>query len=202
KIETQKKNKNRLNIFLDDEFAFGLDATVAAKFRIGEGDELTEEQISNLLLTEERKQIKDKAFRYLAGRAHSEKELRTKLNMKGYDNHLTDQVITELKEAKFIDDAEFAVSYARSRLLQNPMGEKLLRHELWQKGVNEELIEQTVLKVYSEESQTDLAKKLFDKRKARYKDLTDPQSRKKMGEFLLRRGFSWEVIKEVLEAGT
>src|SRR3990172_7393456 len=93
KIEAQKKNKNRVAVYLDEEFAFGLDLTILAKFNLKKGDTLSESQISDLLLAEEKKKINDNALRYLANRAHSEKELTLKLKHKGYAEALIGEII-------------------------------------------------------------------------------------------------------------
>lgn len=199
KIAAQKKSKNRLSIFLDDAFAFGLDVSVVAKFNLKKGDVLTQDEIANILLNEESKRIKENAFRYLAGRAHSEQELRTKLKQKGFEKALVEEVISELKQAKFIDDVEFAFSYARKRMMHKPMGEKLLRQELWQKGIDEKIIDRVVREIYSEKTQDEVALNLMEKRKSRYKDLDEKEQKKRLYNFLLRRGFDWEVVNEVME---
>lgn len=199
RIEFQKKNKNRVSIFLNDEFGFGLDATLVGKYNLKKGDVLNEETISQILLTEEKKRVKENAFRYLAGRAHSEKELRTKLLHKGYDEKLVSEVISELKEQKFIDDLEFALSYARSRMLNKPMGERLLRRELWQKGINEAHIQKAVEEAYSKKEQAEFARDLVKSRKTRNRDLETEKRKKRLYDFLLRRGFDWDIAKEVVE---
>lgn len=199
KIEIQKKNKNRLSIFLDDEFAFGLDNEVVVQFGLKEGDELSREKIKILLLKEEKKSAKEKAFRYLAGRAHSEKELRIKLLRKGFPKAIVDEVISDLKAQKFIDDEMFALSYVRSRLVNKPVGEILLRHELWQKGIHEEIIEKAVQEAYAEKNQLEIARELMEKRRAHYKNLEEKKRKKRLGDFLLRRGFTWDLVKEVID---
>ena len=92
RIEGQKKKKNRFSVYLDDAFAFGLNVATLAEFNLKEGDLLTDDRIADILRSEGKKQIKESAFRYLAGRAHSEKELRTKLRRKQYDETLIDQL--------------------------------------------------------------------------------------------------------------
>lgn len=154
--------------------------------------------MSDLFPEDEKKRIKEKAFRYLAGRAHSEKELYTKLKLKGFPDSLITEVIVELKEAKFLNDVEFALSFARSRIHKKPMGERLLRQELWKKGLKKELIDNTIRAAYSEKSQDEIARELVQKRIARYENLDESKQKKRLNDFLLRRGFDWELIKEVI----
>ncbi|MFQ5752702.1 MAG: regulatory protein RecX [bacterium] len=198
KITVQKKNKNRSAIFLNHEFAFGLDSALVAKFDLKEGDQLTKEQVANIRFKEEGRRIKEKAYRYLAGRAHSEKELRIKLQQKGYDHKLVEEVISDLKGVSLIDDLAFALSYAHSRLINRPVGEKLLRSELWHKGVSQEIIDKAVHETYAEKNQLQIARELVDKRKSHYPSLESWKEKKRIADFLIRRGFDWELVKEVI----
>ena len=198
KIEAQKKNKNRVAVYLDEEFAFGLDLTILAKFNLKKGDTLSESQISDLLLAEEKKKINDNALRYLANRAHSEKELTLKLKHKGYAEALIGEIISDLKQTKFVNDQEFALSFARNRLISKPMGEHLLRQELWQKGIEKKIIDSTITQVFSEQPQEELSLNLIKKFKSRYKTLDSTAQKKKLHDFLVRRGFSWDVVNEVI----
>ncbi len=199
KIEVQKKNKGRVSIFLDDEFAFGLDGISAISHGLKEGDRLSREQITNVLGKEEKKRVKEKAFRLLALRAHSEKELRTKLIHKGFAEEMVEEVISELKTQKLIDDAAFAQSYARTRLVNKPVGERLLRRELQQKGISEERINAAVSEAYSEKDQIGHARELVDRRLPRYQGLENLKKKKRLADFLVRRGFDWDLVKEVIE---
>lgn len=198
RIEAQKKRKNRVSIYLDDEFAFGLDIAVLAKFNLSKGDCLDEERISDILFAEEQRQVRESAIRYLAGRAHSEKELRIKLARKGYAESVINDVLAQLKADKFLDDEEFALSYVRSRMVSKPMGERLLRQELWQKGVSESTIDRAVQAAYADNSQRELALQLAQKRWSRDKHLPEQERKRRLHDFLMRRGFEWDIVSEVI----
>ncbi len=198
KIEAQKQRKQRVSVYLDDEFAFGLDSSVFVQFDLKKGDILTKARIKDILQDEEKKRVKEKAFQYLAGRAHSEKELQTKLRQKGFAEELITTVISELKEAKFLDDVKFAFSFARSRIVKKPMGARLLRQELWRKGLKPEIIDKALTEAYSAKRQEDIARELVESKKDRYKDLDENKQKKRLNDFLLRRGFDWEIVKEVI----
>lgn len=198
-ISAQQKRKNRCSIFLDDEYAFGLDQEVVLQFGLKKGDQLTEEQIQNILFNEEKKRAKDRALRFLSYRDRSEKEVRTKLQRIGYDADIIDWVITELKRLKFMDDQRFAQSYAQTQMLTRPVGEHYLRHELKNKGLEEPLIEQTIEQIYQDKDQSIVAMELAAQRKKRYKNLDQIKAKKRVSDFLLRRGFDWETVSEVME---
>lgn len=198
-IAVQEKRKNRCSIFLDDEFAFGLDQEVVLQFGLKKGDQLSEQQIQDILFSEERKRAKDRALRFLSYRDRSEKEIRTKLKQVGYDENIIEWVVGELKRLKFLDDQRFAQSFAQTQMITRPVGEYFLKRELKQKGLDEELIEQTVAKTYEEKDQVSVALELAQQRKKRYQNVDELKAKKRVSDFLLRRGFSWDVVAEVME---
>lgn len=198
-IVVQQRRKNRCSIFLDNEYAFGLDQEIVLQFGLKKGDVLTEQQIEEISINEERKRAKDRALNFLSYRDRSEKEIRTKLNDVGYDENIIEWVIGELQRLKFLDDERFAQSYAQTQMITRPVGEYFLKRELKQKGVAEELIEQTIEKTYQEKDQFSVALELAQQRKKRYKDVDEIKAKKRVSDFLLRRGFSWDVVAEVME---
>ena len=198
-IQVQKKRKNRCSIFLDEEYAFGLDQEIIFQYGLKKGDVLSDQQIEAIIINEEKKRAKDRALNFLSYRDRSEKEIRTKLKNVGYEENIIDWVIGELKRLKFLDDQRFAQSYAQTQMITRPVGEYFLKRELKQKGVAEELIEQTVEKAYEEKDQFSVALELAQQRKRRYKDIDEMKARKRVSDFLLRRGFSWDVVAEVME---
>ena len=198
-IVVQQKRKNRCSIFLDDEYAFGLDQDVVLQYGLKKRDLLTEQQIEDILLSEEKKRAKERALNFLAYRDRSEKEMVAKLKEVGYDQPIIDWVMSELKRINLIDDEKFARIYSQSKMITHPVGEFMLRRELKHKGIADDQIEQTVDKVYQEKDQYALAKELACQRKIRFKNVDELKAKKRVSDFLLRRGFSWDVVSEVLE---
>ena len=82
KIEQQKKRKNRYSIFVDGEYSFSVDAEILLQHNLTAGQTVSEKQTAKLLVEDELKRGKIQAFRYLAIRDHSEKELADKLKKK------------------------------------------------------------------------------------------------------------------------
>ena len=199
KIEIQKRNKGRCAIFLDHEFAFGLDAAIVVQHGLKAGDQITQVQISEILYEEEKQRIKEQVYRFLARRAHSEKELRTKLLRKRFEKSLVEAVILELERQKLVDDAAFAHAFVHSRLRSKPLGEHALRQELRNKGLAETHIASALQKAYDEKSQVDYARDLIQKKMPHYEEFEDRIKKKRLADFLVRRGFDWELVKEVLE---
>ena len=130
-IVIQKKRKNRCSIFLDEEFGFGLHQDVVFQFGLKKGDALTEKQIEEILFAEDKKIAKERALIFLSHRDRSEKEMRSKLKQVGFKENIINLVVEDLKKLNLIDDEKFALLYAKSKLITRPMGEYLLKQELF-----------------------------------------------------------------------
>jgi regulatory protein len=199
RIGEQRRRKDRVSIFIDGEFAFGLHLSVLAKLNLRKGQRLTKAESRRILFQEEMGVAREKAFAMLAARALSEAELQGKLLGKGFEEIVVSGIADELKASGYIDDASYAASYARNRLKKHPIGARLLRQELWQKGIDETLIDKTISEVFSDFKEEDLAREVIDKRASRYHKLSEPKRRKRLYDLLLRRGFDWEIARETLE---
>jgi len=198
KIEAQSRNKRRVSVFLDGEFAFGLDRSIALKYDLKEGKFLSQEEIDHVLLEEERRKAKEQAFRWLAVRDRSVKEIKDKFREKGYDPSIVQWVIQELKRLHLLDDRAFAEAYVRNRLIHRPCGAYVLKEELKQKGISDEIIAAAVEEGYEETPPLELARQLVRKRWNRYRSLESEKARRRLTDFLRRRGFDWETITEAL----
>lgn len=197
-LQVQAKRKDRFSVFLDGEFAFGIHQDVLIKSGIAKGDELSSEQIEEILRLEERRAAKEKAMRLLAVRPRSTKEIVDRLRQAKFSQAVIDWVIPELERVGLLNDFEFAKMFARSRMITRPVGEFLLRRELKQKGLSEEQIEAGVEEAYAETSEVQVAGTLAAKRKKRYLELEEMKAKKRLSDFLIRRGFNWEIVKDII----
>lgn len=198
RIETQRRNPKRKSIYLNQKFAFGLDQETLFKHGLRVGDLLTDEKIESILQTEQKRKAKEIALNFLSYRARSEKEISEKLKKKGFKPEKIEEVIEDLKRVNLLDDYEFACGWIKDRMKNRPRGIALLKQELIKKGVKKEIIDKALGECYPEADEVKLATELIKKREKRYKNLERKLARKRMSDFLLRRGFSYEVVKEVL----
>jgi regulatory protein len=198
-IIVQQKKKNRCSIFLDDEFGFGLHQEVVFHFGLKKGDKLTEAQIEEILYSEEKKKATERALNFLSHRDRSEKEMRTKLKQVGFEEKIINLVIDDLKRLQLIDDKKFSMSFAKNTLFTRPVGEFLLKNELKQKGLSDDLIAETVDSLYKAKSQFDIAFELARKRKKLVSHLDEIKAKKRVSDFLARRGFSWDIVLQIIE---
>ncbi|MCU0372611.1 MAG: RecX family transcriptional regulator, partial [Ignavibacteria bacterium] len=160
-IEHQKKD-GRFNIFIDGEFAFGLYRETVYNFGLRVNDELTQPEIDRMRTEDELNFGKKVAFRYLNYKPRSEKEVRTKLHQKKITEKTIDEIITVLKDLKFIDDANYAKMYVESKVTLKPEGRRVLKMKLAGKGIEKELSLKTVEENYTEETEIRKAKDLIN----------------------------------------
>ncbi len=196
RIEPQKKNRQRRNIYLDGEFAFGLDEEVVAAYHISEGDELTQAIVDTLLSAEEQAVGKKRALRLISYRARSTQELKRRLIAHRISEGAAERVIEDFLRVGLLDDRAFASSYIHSRMVQNPISKNLLVKELVSKGIGSESALSIVDQEYGERSEVQVAGDLIRKRLRPGRK--DARVRKRLSDFLLRRGFDWNVIDEAL----
>lgn len=191
-IEVQKKSPNRVNIHLDGEFAFGLDRIVAAWLKVGQ--ELSEEKIEQLLARDARERAYQQAMFFLSYRARSESEIRRNLRKHEIPETVIDETIERLRQDGLANDKEFASAWVENRNTFRPRSRRMMALELRQKGLDEEAIRSATENVDDEASAYEAAQR----RAVRFKGLEWNEFRKKLSEFLARRGFSYSVIAPVV----
>jgi regulatory protein len=209
-ISVQKKNTDRVNVFIDGQFAFGISAAVCFEERLGVGEEFSGQRIRELIEKDQIERLVNKALRFLSFRPRSEKELRGLLLRKGKLTEIKseeekaqyeisiEKTISKLKKIGQIDDASFASWWLEQRLRFKPTATYLIKRELLAKGLAKELVEQT-LEGISREQEIELAKSAASKKLKSYRNLVPEKAKERLGVFLARRGFSWETIKEVVD---
>ena len=192
-ISVQKRNSDRVSIFLDGEFAFGLLASVAEELRLGQ--ELSESEIKRLQRQEQFEQAKQNAFGLVSRRPRSEFELRTHLSRKHFEADVIEDVVLRLRELALLDDMAFAEYWVEQRESFRPRSHMALRQELYQKGISLEIIDQ-VLETVDEVA---AAGRAAEKRAHQWAGLPKETFSEKMAGYLGRRGFSYEIINEITE---
>ncbi|HEX9332894.1 MAG TPA: RecX family transcriptional regulator, partial [Anaerolineales bacterium] len=191
-IEVQKRSPNRVNIHLDGEFAFGVARIVAAWLRIGQ--ELSEEKIEQLQLEDARERAFQQALLFLSYRARSESEIRQNLRKHEIPETIIEQTLERLRQDGLANDNQFARAWVENRSAFRPRSRRLMAMELRQKGLNDEAVSSAVESVDDEA----LAYEAAQKRATRFKGLEWNEFRKKLSDFLARRGFSYSVIAPVV----
>jgi len=140
---------------------------------------------------------KNYAFLLLKFRPRSEKELFFRLKKKKFQDSIIKETITFLKEKKFLDDEIFAASWISARL-KKPLGLKRIKEELRQKGINQKIIEQKIQEIKDNYSEEKIVKEIIEKRLPSLKNIASEKIKQRLFAYLVRRGFSLEVVMDVL----
>jgi regulatory protein len=199
KIEVQKENPKRRSIYLDGQFALGLSEEVFLKFSLFENKKIEEKEIEEILFEEEKAQAKEKALNFLSYRPRTEKEIRKKLKEKDFDDAVIEEVAQTLKRLKLIDDYEYAKNFVQERLRLSPRGENLLKQELWKKGIDKEIIGEVLRETFESRDVEEIAQEVLEKAKRKYRNLEKEVALRRIKGFLLRRGFSYETVNELVK---
>ena len=191
-LVVQKRNPNRVNVHLDGEYAFGLARIVAVWLRVGQ--ELDEEKLKRLQVEDARERAVQQALLFLSYRARSESEIRQNLRKHEMPEEVIEETLARLRQDGLANDGQFAQAWVENRSTFRPRSRRMLAMELRQKGLDEEAVSSALEDVDDEPLAYEAAKK----RAPRLKALEWVDFRKKLSEFLARRGFSYSVIAPVV----
>jgi regulatory protein len=193
-ITAQKRNPDRVNIYLDGEYSFSLSRLVAAWLEPGKV--LNQQQIDELVEGDTKEKVLQSALKLVDFRPRTEKELREKLSKKGFDKEKIEGVVGKLRASKVVQDDRFAESWVENRNEFHPRSQRLIRYELKNKGINEEAIEEALKNSADDEV---LAYNAAVKLKNRYSGLEWQVFQKKVMAHLLRKGFSYDVVSTTVK---
>lgn len=192
-LEPQARHPNRYNLYIDDRFAMGLSAFVAARLRVGQV--LSDAEMTALDSEENLEDAHEKALRFLEPRPRSTAEVRQHLLKKDVPADVVTRVIEKLTGAGLLDDAAFAKYWVENREEFRPRAGRALRFELKRKGLADTAISDAIGKIDESES----AYRAGLARARRLSTLEYREFRDKLVAFLARRGFSYEVAKRAAE---
>lgn len=191
-LEIQKRNKERVNVYLDGEYAFSLPLMEAA--RLKKGQTLSTSEVGELRTEDEISRAVDRAVRLLARRPRSVSEVRKNLTRKETPEPVIDSAIARLTQLGYLDDEAFARYWMENRDQFKPRGPRALRYELRQKGVARDIIEQVV----SDVDPADAAYRAAQDRARRMRGSTRFDFENRVGGFLQRRGFSYGTARDAI----
>ena len=193
-IRIGKTRGKRIDVLLDNKFAFSLEAEVAIREGLLVEQELSAGQIETLVRSDRFHRCFNAAAHYLSYRPRSEFELRERLHRRGFDDSI-EEVIAKLKEQGLVDDVAFAQFWKDNRESFSPRSRWLIQLELRRKGIGDEIIDEVVDKIDDNNNAYRAALS-----KARSLPLSDYQGfRHRLGEYLKRRGFNYMVIDHIIE---
>lgn len=198
-LQPQANNPDRVNIFVDGQFLMGVNALLVYQAGLAVEQELTPEQLEQLRYEEELQQAVDRALNFLSFRPRSREEVRRYLRRKETAPELIEATIQRLDHLDLVNDHAFASFWIENRNQFNPRGAQIIKNELRMKGVKRDVVDELV----SDEQDEELAlqagrKKAFSLVKQSAMDYATFYRR--LGSFLQRRGFSYQVTSRTVKA--
>lgn len=198
-IEQQKRNKDRVNVYIDNEYSFACSKELVYTYKLEKGVKFNCELMNNVIQQDNYLKSKNSALKYIERSYKCEKEVRDKLLKLGYDESTINRAIDFLKEYKFIDDITYVKVYVKQKKLIQ--GKNKIRYSLNKKGFCKELIEEELIEQYDEEFEKKAALKLCrDKLLILSKtNVNSIDIRKKIYNYLHANGFNYDTINYVLD---
>ena len=185
----------RCKVFLDEDFAFVLYRGEIRRFHLEEKGELSRELKEQILREVIGPRARERSLFLLKDRSRTSAEIRRKLREGLYPEEIIEETVAFLEEYRYLDDEEYAERYLE--LYGNQKSIPELRRDLMKRGLSGELIKKKLEEV-SPETEEAIAAILRKKNVA--PETASPEEKKKVSAYLLRRGFSWEDVRQALSA--
>ncbi|MGE9212868.1 recombination regulator RecX [Exiguobacterium aurantiacum] len=201
KFTTQKKNKDRLNVYVEkdgrEEFAFAIDLDVFIKYELTKGMELEDDFVRDVLQAEEEQKAYKAAVNYLSYRMRAVSEVRDYLVKKEIDEAAIKRVIERLIEQRYLNDAEFAKAYTQTKFNTSPSGPIKIKRELTQLRIDADIIEE-VIGAISHEDQLEKAGKFVNRKQMETNRRSATEVQQRIQQTLMQRGFTFDIISEAI----
>lgn len=192
-----KIGQKRVNIYLDNSFGFGLDLENFMKLQLKVNQELTQEEINEIIKKGELQKSFDKTLRFVMTRPRSLKEVKDFFRRKEIDNSLHQNILERLVKLELLDDQKFAKWWVEQRLEFKHKSKKDITFELRQKGIDTNIIKNVLDD--SEIDELKIAKELIEKKNYKWARYDEEERKQKIAQYLAGKGFSWDVISQAVD---
>lgn len=191
-----QKNGKRVNVYLDGAFGFGIDLDNLVINHIKIGTVLTDEEVQKIIRKAEFQKTLDKLLRFATIRPRSEKETLDYLKRKKVHESMWEDLFEKLKHFELLDDAKFAKWWVDQRLAFKKISGKVLKLELFKKGIDKEIIENVLEETPIDEEK--MARELLERRAYKWDGLPEREAKQKKFQYLAGKGFNWEIVEKIL----
>lgn len=198
-IKRQKKRRNRVSVFLDGEFAFGMNEDAVFRFGLCKGMTLDESLRKEVEEFDNSVQARLNAERFIAVRMRSEREVRQRLHRQGFPDDTIEETIAVFRRVNLLDDAEFARMWVRDRLALRPRSSAMLRRELRTKGVTDEVADQVLKEAFEVTEDADVARALAETYCRKHPNIEGEVLKRRLASFLQRKGYTYSLVYDVVK---
>ena len=198
KIEIQKKNKERVNLFLDNEYAFSISTELVYKEGLRVNLNVDIEKLKDLAEKEEMLRCNNSAIRIIERNYKTEKEVRNKLIEKGYNENAINNAIDFLQKYNFLNDNTYTKMYVKDKL--NSQGSNKIKYTLMKKGISKEMIEEELQNI-DRDDEKKVAMELAQKKLSSIKKSENDKYKisGKLYRFLTSKGYNYDIVKETVK---
>ncbi|WFD11529.1 recombination regulator RecX [Tepidibacter hydrothermalis] len=197
KIEEQK-NKDRVNIYVDDEFFIGIYADLVYTLKLKKGNDIDKESVQKIIDDEMYLKAKNKALNILSRAPQSQKNIVYKLSKNEFNEKTIDRVLDFLKEYKFIDDEILAKNMVKDKLNINKYGKNRIKQALYSKGIDSSTINTALESEVDEDKEFENALYLGNKRYEKIKNEDKNKIYQKLSSHLTYKGFGYDTVRKVV----
>ena len=190
KLEVQKNDKNRVNLYVDDEFYSGIPAELVYLEHLKTGLEIDEKDLKKIIFENEKSKAMSRVTKYIGSSLKTQKQIRDYLRKKEYSDDTIEFVMSKLVEYNYIDDKKYAQAYVLT--YGKKYGKLKLKSQLKVKGVSEEIIE-CVLEDNKVDSIESVASKYLKNKVMSY------EVSQKLFRFLYSRGYEFDEINSYID---
>ena len=198
-IKTQVRHPDRRTIIFDDGTFIGISEEVLLSNPVHPGDELTPNKLKELTNSEQKQKLRNSALNLLSFRMRSLSELKRRLLKKGYDIQDIEPLLEEFDAKNILNDSEFALAFSRDKIRSRGIGPSILRVELSNHHLSQNLVEDTINRMYTEFPIDTLLGNHLKKKKIRRNSQLQEREKNRIVNFLKRKGFSWDDISRVFD---
>jgi regulatory protein len=193
-IERKRGRRNRVDVYVDGELRFDVARETAKDRDLRPGRSIEPAEISAIVAADERRSAFDTAGAMLARRPRSEREIRRRLAQRRCDAPIVEETVERLRALGLIDDAAFALAWAESRDRSGPRSRRVVAGELRAHGVDASIARDASATIDEE----DAAYRLAQKRAVVLRDADLRAFSERLGGYLQRRGFGWDVVRDTV----
>ena len=192
-----QKNQKRVNVYLDGKFGFGIDLDNLVKLRLKIEQELTEEEVAEIVKKAEFQKTLDKLLKFATLRPRSQREIEGWFKRKKVHESLSKGLFDRLNRLELVDDIKFSRWWVEQRQNFKPKSKRVLKQELMNKGIKKEIIGEVLEETPIDEEK--IARDLLSKRAHRWAKFNPREAQQKKIQYLSQKGFGWEIIEKIIK---
>jgi regulatory protein len=196
KMEYGKRNKQRVNIYINGEFSFAVDEALVYQYKLEKDKVVDLESLQQIIEEDNYIKAKTTALKTIERAYKTEKEIRDKLEKNEYPENSIERVLEFLKSYEFINDEKFTKMFVQDKIKK--YGKNKIKFDLIKKGINEKVIEEN-LNSMNDTNEKDTAKKLAEKKlRTLQGKYGEGVIYSKVANYLSSKGFSFDVINDIM----